>query len=318
MSESAGASSVGALSIAGVLLPPHPTASRSIQIRIPPRYHSTATCRAPVHASFTRLAYHEVVVTEDVDSQFFQTHGWLIVRGVVPRTEIAELEAAIDGAIPPPAYPAWGAQVIEAAGISNASVAIARHAHDPRVARIAAMLLGATRVRMLQDTALIKPANSPATIEWHQDYSYLAYLDLPRVVTARIAITPCVVASGCMRVIDGSHLWGLRGDDLTFQRASVENTLGALPPELQARAHTDEQLIELAPGDVSFHSCLTFHRSLENTTSNARKTLVVRMMDAECRLVPERLPSPELRAIFTTDDDGRLTGAAFPTLWEAG
>ena len=263
------------------------------------------------------LPYDEAVVTEDLDSQFFQTHGWLIVRGVVPLAEIAELDAAIDAAIPPLAYPAWGAQVIEAAGISQASAAIARHAHDPRVARRAAMLLGATRVRLLQDTVLIKPASNPATIAWHQDYSYLAYLDQPRVVTARIAITPCVVASGCMRVIDGSHLWGLVGDDLTFQRTSVENTFDALPPELQARAQSDEHLIELAPGDVSFHSCLTFHQSLGNTTSSARKTLVVRMMDAECRLMPERLPSPELRAIFTTDDDGRLTGASFPTLWSA-
>jgi len=38
-------------------------------------------------------------------------------------------------------------------------------------------------------------------------------------------------------------------------------------------------------------------------------------MDAECRLVPERLPSPELRAMFTTDDDGRLAGASFPLLF---
>lgn len=268
--------------------------------------------------SIESIAYHGVAVPEEVDSQFFQTHGWLIVRGVVPISEIAELEAAFDLAIPPLAYPAWGAQVIEAAGISNASEAIARHAHDPRVARVAAALLGATRVRLLQDTALIKPASNPATIEWHQDYSYLAYLDQPWVVTARLAITPCVVASGCMRVIDGSHLWGLRGDDLTFQRTSVENTLDALSPELQARARSHERLIELAPGDVSFHSCLTFHRSLENTTSNARKTLVVRMMDADCRLVPARLPSPELRAIFTTDDEGRLTGETFPTLWDSG
>ncbi len=257
-------------------------------------------------------------MTEEVETPFFQSHGWLIVRGVVPLSEIADLEAALDAAIPPHAYAAWGTHLIEAAGISNASAAIARRAHDPRVARIAAMLLGAKRVRLLQDTALIKPASHPATIAWHQDYSYLAYLDQPRVVTARIAITPCVVASGCMRVIGGSHLWGLRGDDLTFARTSVEDTFAALPPELQARARADEHLIELAPGDVSFHSCLTFHRSLENTTSKPRKTLVVRMMDAECRLVPERLPSPELRAIFTTDDDGRLTGQAFPTLWDGG
>jgi hypothetical protein len=38
-------------------------------------------------------------------------------------------------------------------------------------------------------------------------------------------------------------------------------------------------------------------------------------MDAECRLVPSRLPSAEMAPYFPTDASGSLTGPAFPVLW---
>jgi ectoine hydroxylase-related dioxygenase (phytanoyl-CoA dioxygenase family) len=118
-------------------------------------------------------------------------------------------------------------------------------------------------------------------------------------------------------VLDGSHTWGgLHGDDLAFRRGAVADTLGSLPPELRGRVAEAERVVELAPGDVSFHGCLTFHGSRDNRSAATRKTLAVRLMDGECRLVPERLPSSELRALFTTDGDGRLVGPSFPVLWE--
>ncbi|MBE7448110.1 MAG: phytanoyl-CoA dioxygenase family protein [Kofleriaceae bacterium] len=72
------------------------------------------------------------------------------------------------------------------------------------------------------------------------------------------------------------------------------------------------------PGDVSLHHCLTFHGSRPNTSARPRKTLVLRLFDGACRLVPDRLPSPEAVAHFPTDADGHLDAAAFPVLWSAG
>lgn len=240
-----------------------------------------------------------------------------MLRGAVLPERVAELSAALDAVIPPASYPAWGARVVEVAGISRASPLLAALAHDGRIAEAAGRVLGARRVQLLQDTALIKPAGSPATVAWHQDYSYFTYLDRPAVVTARLALTRCSEASGCLRVIDGSHAWGLSGGDLTFRRGSVEDTLQALSPERRDRVRTDERLVELEPGDVNLHGCLTFHRSLENRSEQARKTLVVRLMDADCRLLPERLPSPALASIFTASPEGHLVGPSFPVLWEA-
>ncbi len=247
---------------------------------------------------------------------FFAEHGWLVVRGVVPPAQVAALEAALDGVIPAGSYVAWGDRIVEVAGISRASPVLAAQVHDPVIAGIVGELLGADRVQLLQDTALVKPAAGSATLEWHQDNSYFGYLDRPGVITARLALTDCTEGNGCLRVLDGSHRWGMHGDDLAFRRASVENTLDALPDELRAQALTAERLVELAPGDVSLHGCLTFHGSRENRSERPRKTLAMRMMDGACRLIADRLPSPQLRDIFTADEGGHLTGPLFPVLWQ--
>lgn len=249
------------------------------------------------------------------DRRFFEDHGWLIVRAAVAAERVAALEAALDALIPEASYAAWGGRVVEVAGVSHGSPELARHARDPELARLAAGALGARRVQLLQDTALVKPVAAPARVEWHQDYSYLAYLDRPAVATVRIALTRCSLESGCMRVIDASHTWGLVGDNLAFRRDRVEDALDALPPELRDRARAAEIPLELAPGDVSVHHCLTFHGSEENRSAHPRKTLAVRIMDAGCRLVPSRLPSAELAPYFPTDASGHLAGSAFPILW---
>lgn len=261
------------------------------------------------------LSHYARPVASDVDRRFFNEHGWLIVRAAVDAERVARLEAVLDTLIPEPHYAAWGGRVVEVAGISRGSPELARLARDPELARFAAGALGAREVQLLQDTVFVKPVGAPARVEWHQDYSYLAYLDRTSVVTVRLALTRCSLESGCMRVLDGSHAWGVRGDNLAFRRDRVEDALAALPPELRDRAAGTEVPLELAPGDVSLHHCLTFHGSEENRSAHPRKTLAVRIMDAECRLVPSRLPSAEMAPHFPTDASGRLASSAFPILW---
>jgi ectoine hydroxylase-related dioxygenase (phytanoyl-CoA dioxygenase family) len=239
----------------------------------------------------------------------------MIVRGAVSREAVAELERALDAIIPEVSYAAWAGNMVELPGISRASQRIAQHARDGRIAGWAGEALGAAGVRLLQDTVFVKPPIETARVEWHQDYSYLTYLDPPSVVTARLALTPCTRESGCMRVIDRSHTWGLRGGDLSFRRDRVDDALGELPEELRRHAGASEVWIELEPGDVSLHHCLTFHGSEVNRSGRPRKTLATRLADAACRLVADRLPSPEAAAHFPTDADGHLTGEAFPVVW---
>ncbi|MBE7454899.1 MAG: phytanoyl-CoA dioxygenase family protein [Kofleriaceae bacterium] len=245
-------------------------------------------------------------------------HGWLVVRGAVAPDRVAELARALDAVIPEASYPAWGERVVEVAGVSRASPVLAAHARDATLGALAGAALGASRVQLLQDTVLVKPAAHPGAVAWHQDRSYLTYLDPPAVVTVRLALTPCTLASGCLRVLDGSHRWEHVGENLALRRGSVEDELLAVPDALRAGAAGTEVARELEPGDVSLHHCLTFHGSRPNTSARPRKTLVLRLFDGACRLVPDRLPSPEAVAHFPTDADGHLDAAAFPVLWSAG
>lgn len=248
-------------------------------------------------------------------SAHFAEHGWLVVRGAIDRGRIAELERALDTLIPESIYPAWADRVVEVAGIARAAPAIAALASDAGLAEIAGRALGAARIQLLQDTVFIKPPARPATVEWHQDFTYLGYLDRPGVVTLRLALTPCTIPSGCLRVLDGSHLWPHAALNLALRRDSVEDALGSLPPERRALAAAGGRPLELEPGDISLHHCLTFHGSEPNTSARPRKTLAVRLVDGACRLVPERLPTPEARAYFPVDGDGHLDTSAFPVLW---
>jgi ectoine hydroxylase-related dioxygenase (phytanoyl-CoA dioxygenase family) len=244
--------------------------------------------------------------------EFFERHGWVVVRGAVERARVDELERALD-AIVPPAYYARGlaGRVLELPGVSRGAPELRAHARDPGLARLAAEALGAQRVQLLQDSALIKAARDRARVEWHQDFTYLGFFEPPRIATARLALTACTRERGCLRVLDGSHAWGLHGGVRALQAATVDDALDLLPAELRARAAEAEIAVELEPGDVSLHHCLTFHASGDNASAAPRKTLLARFLDAQCRVVPERLP-PGAAARFPVDANGHLTGDEFP------
>jgi ectoine hydroxylase-related dioxygenase (phytanoyl-CoA dioxygenase family) len=146
-------------------------------------------------------------------------------------------------------------------------------------------------------------------VEWHQDHTYTGYLEPAAMVSVRLALTDCNLDNGCMNVLDGSHRWGLIGERQILSATSVADSL---PAEWAERARDLTRPIELRAGDISLHHCLTFHGSLENRSLEPRKTLIVRMFDADCRLVPSRLPSAAAAAYFPTDDEGHLAPAAFP------
>lgn len=248
----------------------------------------------------------------DADQQkFFSEHGWVVVRAAVARERVQELERAVDEIYQ--AYPAvLAGQVWEVAGVSRVSPPIAAHAHDPAIAQRAAGALGCTRVKILQDTVLVKAASIGGPVAWHQDHTYTGYLDPPRMVSVRLALTDCTRDNGCLQVIDGSHTWGLLGDVRALTESHVADALG---PEAE-RWRDRVTALELSPGDITIHHCLTLHCSAENRSAQTRKTLITRLFDAGCRLLRSHLP-PGAESYFPTDDAGCLTDAAFPVVYRA-
>lgn len=242
---------------------------------------------------------------------FFAEHGWLVVRGAVARQRVIELEHAVDEI-----YRAWppvpAGLVWELAGVSRMSAAIAAHAQDAAIGQRVAEALGCARVKLLQDTVLVKAASIGGPVAWHQDHTYTGYLAPARAVSVRLALTDCDRGNGCLEVISGSHTWGLIGDVRALTESHVADALGPAAADWHDRVAA----LELAPGDISIHHCLTLHHSRENRSARARKTLISRLFDAACQLVPARLPAGAT-AYFPVEDDGTLADAAFPVVYRA-
>jgi ectoine hydroxylase-related dioxygenase (phytanoyl-CoA dioxygenase family) len=237
----------------------------------------------------------------------FERDGAVIVRGVVDPAELAAMHDAFATLIPEGAYPGG---VREITGAARAWDPLKRIARDPRFGAIAAEMLGAARVQLLQDSLLYKPAHDGGPVEWHQDHTYVGFLVPARVVSLRIALFAEDASNGCMEVVDGSHRWGPIGESRALRDASVASLAPALDPERRAELDRPRALV-LAAGDVSVHHCLTLHRSGVNHSARPRRTIILRMFDAECRLDATRLPEGA-SAHFPTDGDGHLVASAFP------
>ena len=148
---------------------------------------------------------------------------------------------------------------------------------NPTTARWAAQLLGTTSVRLLEDNALNK-APSPHDVRWHQDYSYWP-LAQPNAVTAWVALDDTTQHNGAMLMACGSHHLGERlpvvfGTGTPYLRESRPATVTEIgdPEELGLPV----EVVELAAGEVSMHSALTWHASGPNLSDRGRRAMVMR------------------------------------------
>jgi ectoine hydroxylase-related dioxygenase (phytanoyl-CoA dioxygenase family) len=239
-------------------------------------------------------------------SEAFARDGSVTIRGVVAAAECAAMHELFASIMPEAAFPPAPGVVHELTGVARALEPLMAIARDPRFGALVADALGATRVQLLQDSLLYKPASAGGAVELHQDRTYIGYLVPAQVATIRIALVPEDEANGCMHVVDGSHHWGTLGGDRSLSATSVE--AATLTAEQQGRA---ARPLPLAAGDVTIHHCLTLHGSAPNTSARPRRTIILRMFDAACTLDRARLP-PGAEAYFPTDAEGRLSTSAFP------
>jgi ectoine hydroxylase-related dioxygenase (phytanoyl-CoA dioxygenase family) len=245
----------------------------------------------------------------------FERDGHVVVRGVVPPAEIAALRDLFVSIIPPVPYPAGPDGIVrELTGLARGYAPVIPIATDRRFGALVAEALGAKRVQLLQDSWLYKPPLEGGTVELHQDRTYIGYLVPARVATLRIALEPEDEGNGCMRAVDGSHRWGAIGGDRSLVADSVTSLVPTLSAEQQASV-AGAQILALAPGDVSIHHCLTLHGSPRNTSDRPRRTIILRMFDADCMIDRARLPAGA-EAYFPTDAAGHLDPSAFPLVHE--
>ena len=114
-------------------------------------------------------------------------------------------------------------------------------------------------------TYIIKQPNSRAFVSWHQDLTYWGF-DGSDQVSAWLALSPANSRSGCMQMIPGSHLEGIRDHETSDD---PDNVL----LQSQTITHVDERRAvscELEPGEVSLHHGWTVHCSRPNLSDDRR------------------------------------------------
>ena len=231
---------------------------------------------------------------------FFQQQGYLIVPDLLSRGEVAECQREVQRlhqlaadleASQDPLSNHFQREPFSSAPNHNGlpvlrkientralSPCFTELAAHPRLVAIVQSLLGADLL-LFRSTLMLKPAFHGSAHALHQDSAYWP-MEPPALVTASIALDDATPDNGCIKVIPGSHHWGLQewGHIAQQQEAPLTNR-----DDIDRSRQID---VPLAAGSaVLFHS-LMVHGSGPNQTDRARNTALYAYFSPHVRYVP--------------------------------
>ena len=135
---------------------------------------------------------------------------------------------------------------------------------DPRALDIVESLIGPD-ILLQNVTYIVKEANSPGHVSWHQDLTYWGYDD-DALVSMWLALSPASADSGCMRMIPASHL------DPGQEHLVTDDPTNLLDQGQTVRGVDEGAAVicSIRPGQASFHHGWTLHSSLPNHSDDRR------------------------------------------------
>jgi hypothetical protein len=147
-------------------------------------------------------------------------------------------------------------------------------ARSPAIVAAVQSLLGPD-VLLFGSSCFAKEAHDARFVSWHQDSAYYG-LDPHEEVTVWVALSRSNSASGCVRVLPGSHL----GPDREHEETYAADNLLARGQSL--RGIDDSLAVEmpLEPGQFSMHHERTAHDSRPNRSDDRRIGLALFYMPA--------------------------------------
>ncbi|WP_424946175.1 phytanoyl-CoA dioxygenase family protein [Candidatus Spongiihabitans sp.] len=167
-------------------------------------------------------------------------------------------------------------------------------ATHPAVLDVVEQILGAD-ILLYNTTYIIKEANTPAYVSWHQDLTYWG-LDGAEQVSVWLALTVADEQSGCMRMIPGSHVNGQMEHDISHPD---ENNVLFQSQQVHGVNEPDAMHCPLMPGQASFHHGWTLHSSLPNHSHDRRIGLNIQYIAPHVRQT--KLPGYSALLVRGTD-----------------
>jgi ectoine hydroxylase-related dioxygenase (phytanoyl-CoA dioxygenase family) len=147
------------------------------------------------------------------------------------------------------------------------------HARNPKVLDVIEALLGPD-LKLYQDQILMKPPKVGSRLRYHQDAPLGFHIDPPdRMVTCWAALDDSTEENGCMRVLPGTHRFGIidRAEWEAYEQRALD---GRLP---------EERPLVLRAGSCSFHHGLILHSSAPNPSGKRRRGYATHYVSAQCR-----------------------------------
>ena len=234
------------------------------------------------------------------DKAVFEEKGYLVLEDVLSPAELdqcqaeikrlhqlaAELEAKKDPANSafqrePYADPNTGASLPVLRKIENTrtfSPLFRDLAAHPRLIPAIQSLLGKDLL-LFRSTLMLKPARHGSSHGLHQDSAYWP-MEPPALVTCSIALRDATAENGCLKVVPGSHKWGLRkwGNIARQQDAALTDS------DDDGLKHQID--VPLKAGSALLFHSLTVHGSGPNRSSKARHTALYAYFPPQVRYLP--------------------------------
>lgn len=150
-------------------------------------------------------------------------------------------------------------------------------ATDPATLDIVEQMIGPD-ILLYNVTYIIKEANSPTHVSWHQDLTFWGLSDDDQV-SMWLALSPATSESGCMRMIPGSHTTGVYDHETGVD----ENNVLLQSQTITGVDESKSVMCPLQPGEASFHHGWTLHASMPNNSNDRRIGLNVQYVAAHVR-----------------------------------
>lgn len=195
-----------------------------------------------------------------------------------------------------------------------------RFLYESPVAAIAAQLMGASKINLIDEHVLVKEPGTEIPTYWHHDFPYFE-VDGEDFCSLWIPLDTVTEATGAMKFVKGSHRWGKLFHPIRIGDGNLVDQAEALDgpaPDIDAEPDKyDIELYELEPGDaIAFHGKSLHAATANRSADRRRRALSLRFGGDDIRWNPRPyIPSvpdrPDLVAGGPIDSD------QYPRLWTA-
>ncbi|TCN37291.1 ectoine hydroxylase-related dioxygenase (phytanoyl-CoA dioxygenase family) [Kribbella orskensis] len=216
----------------------------------------------------------------------FAEHGFVKLKNVLSPETITQYEPEITGKVielntqdlPLEERDTYGKAFLQVMNLWQDSERVLEFVSSPRLARVAAQLLGVRSVRLYHDQALYKESGGGVT-PWHADQYYWPFAT-DRCVTVWIPLQETPLEMGPLAFASGSHTFE-HGRDLPISDESERVLQEAL-----AEQSFPEVVEPYELGEVSYHLGWTFHHAAPNGTDVPRRVMTIIYVDAAMEIAP--------------------------------